>query len=112
MRRLWGGGPVDFAGRFTTVPGLTLDPGPVQAGGPPIWLGGRRPAAIRRAGRFADVWMPYMYSPEQLASSLAEARATAGGGGPGSGRHPWRRLLLGAASTPMPRSPAARWSTA
>ncbi len=77
MRRLWGGGPVDFAGRFTTVPGLTLDPGPVQAGGPPIWLGGRRPAAIRRAGRFADVWMPYMYSPEQLASSLAEVRAAA-----------------------------------
>ena len=77
MRQLWSGGPVDFAGRFTTVPGLTLDPGPVQAGGPPIWLGGRRPAAIRRAGRFADVWMPYMYSPEQLASSLAEVRTAA-----------------------------------
>ena len=74
MQRLWSGGPVDFAGRFTTVPGLTLEPGPVQAGGPPIWLGGRRPAAIRRAGRFADVWMPYMYSPEQVASSLAEVR--------------------------------------
>ena len=77
MRRLWAGGPVEFAGRFTTVPGLTLDPGPVQPGGPPIWLGGRRPAAIRRAGRFADVWMPYMYSPDQLASSLAEVRTAA-----------------------------------
>jgi probable F420-dependent oxidoreductase len=77
MKRLWRGGPVEFTGRFATVPGLTLDPPPVQPGGPPIWLGGRRPAAIRRAGRFADVWMPYMYSPEQVAASLAEVRAAA-----------------------------------
>nr|WP_239521578.1 LLM class flavin-dependent oxidoreductase [Geodermatophilus sabuli] len=77
MRALWAGGPVDFAGRFTRVPGLALDPGPVQPGGPPIWLGGRRPAAIRRAGRFGDVWMPYMYTPEQLARSLTEVRDAA-----------------------------------
>ena len=78
LTALWAGdGPVDFAGRFARVPGLGLSPGPVQAGGPPLWLGGRRPAAIRRAGRFADVWMPYMYSPEQVASSLAEVRVAA-----------------------------------
>ncbi|NEK56824.1 LLM class flavin-dependent oxidoreductase [Geodermatophilus sabuli] len=77
FRALWAGGPVDFAGRFTRVPGLTLDPGPVQPGGPPIWLGGRKPAAIRRAGRFGDVWMPYMYTPEQLARSLTEVREAA-----------------------------------
>lgn len=77
LAALWSGGPVEFDGRFTRVPGLQLAPGPVQPGGPPIWLGGRRPAAIRRAGRFADVWMPYMYSPEQVAASLAEVRAAA-----------------------------------
>jgi probable F420-dependent oxidoreductase len=77
LHALWQGGAVDFAGRFTRVPGLALSPGPVQAGGPPIWLGGRRPAAIRRAGRFADVWMPYMYTPEQVAGSLAEVRTAA-----------------------------------
>lgn len=77
VKRLWSGARTDVAGRFTTVPGLTLDPPPVQAGGPPLWLGGRRPPAIRRAGRFADVWMPYMYSPEQVAGSLAEVRAAA-----------------------------------
>ena len=77
FRALWSGGPVDFDGRFTRVPSLALQPGPVQPGGPPIWLGGRRPAAIRRAGRFADAWMPYMYTPEQLATSLAEVRAAA-----------------------------------
>jgi probable F420-dependent oxidoreductase len=77
LRALWSGGPVDFDGRFTRVPGLTLAPGPVQPGGPPLWLGGRRPAAVRRAGRYADVWMPYMYTPEQFARSLAEVRAAA-----------------------------------
>ena len=77
LRALWQGGAVDFAGRFTRVPGLALSPGPVQPGGPPVWLGGRRAAAVRRAGRFGDVWMPYMYTPDQLATSLAEVRAAA-----------------------------------
>jgi probable F420-dependent oxidoreductase len=77
FRVLWSGGTADFAGRFTRIPGLALQPGPVQPGGPPIWLGGRSPAAVRRAGRFGDVWMPYMYTPEQLAASLAEVRAAA-----------------------------------
>src|SRR3954449_6588871 len=76
-RRLWAGGPVSFDGRFTTIPGLELQPGPVQPGGPPIWVGGRRAAAIRRAGRFADVWLPYMYTPEQLAESLVQVREEA-----------------------------------
>ena len=48
MKRLWSGELVDFDGRFTTVPGLTLEPGPVQPGGPPLWLGGRRPATRGR----------------------------------------------------------------
>lgn len=73
-RQLWTGETVDFQGRFVTVPGLRLQPGPVQPGGPPIWLGGRKPAAIARAARYASVWLPYMYSPEQLASSMAAVR--------------------------------------
>lgn len=77
LQALWTRDAVDFDGRFTRLPGLTLEPGPVQAGGPPIWLGGRKAAAIRRAARHADVWMPYMYTPEQLAESLAQVRATA-----------------------------------
>jgi alkanesulfonate monooxygenase SsuD/methylene tetrahydromethanopterin reductase-like flavin-dependent oxidoreductase (luciferase family) len=32
---------------------------------------------MRRAGRFADVWMPYMVSPESFARSLAQARVFA-----------------------------------
>ena len=32
---------------------------------------------MRQAGRFADVWFPYMVDPDQLAKGLAEARASA-----------------------------------
>ncbi|GAA0220875.1 LLM class flavin-dependent oxidoreductase [Cryptosporangium japonicum] len=86
LQALWKGGAVDFDGRFTRVPGLALAPEPVQPNGPPIWLGGRRPAAVRRAGCFADVWLPYMYTPEQLASSLTEVRGVA----EAAGRNPAR----------------------
>lgn len=77
LTRLFAGERLEFEGRFTSVPGLALDPLPVQRPAPPLWMGGRRPAAMRRAARFADVWLPYMYTPEQLASSLAEVRETA-----------------------------------
>lgn len=76
-RRLWAGGPVTYEGRFADLAGLRLEPGPAQPGGPPVWVGGRSAAAVRRAGRYADVWLPYMYTPEQLARSLAEVRDAA-----------------------------------
>lgn len=77
LQQLWTGDKVDFSGKYATIPGLQLQPGPVQAGGPPIWLGGRKDAAIRRAARYASHWMPYMYSPEQLEKSLRQVREVA-----------------------------------
>src|SRR5882757_9178010 len=77
LPRLLAGETVTHHGRFFEIPGLALQPPAVQRPGPPVWLGGRKPAAIRRAGRFADVWLPYMYTPEQLADSLAQVNAQA-----------------------------------
>jgi alkanesulfonate monooxygenase SsuD/methylene tetrahydromethanopterin reductase-like flavin-dependent oxidoreductase (luciferase family) len=45
---------------------------------PPIWIGGSPPAAIRRAGRFGDGWLPQGPSNAALIASLNEARAAAG----------------------------------
>ena len=42
MTALWTGEPVTFTGRSVHVPGLQLDPQPVQAPRPPLWMGGRR----------------------------------------------------------------------
>lgn len=72
--RLLSGETVTARGAFGELDGLRLDPPPVQRPRVPLWVGGRRPAAMRRAGRFADVWMPYMVSPDSFAHSLTRAR--------------------------------------
>lgn len=77
LLRLWSGECVEHAGRFASIDGQRLDPLPVQPGGPPVWVGGRRAAARRRAGRFGAVWMPYMVDPDQLADGLRDARGEA-----------------------------------
>ena len=72
--RLLSGERVTAEGQFGSLRDLRLDPPPAQRPRPPLWVGGRKMPAMRRAGRFADVWMPYMVSPESFARSLAGAR--------------------------------------
>jgi probable F420-dependent oxidoreductase len=73
--RLLTGTDVSFDGRFTSLDEVTLSPPPVQRPRPPIWVSGRRDAAIRRAARHADGWLPYMYTPEMLAESMDKLAA-------------------------------------
>lgn len=70
IRRLWNERDVTFHGRFNTLNDITLDPPPVQRPGPPLWVAGRKDAAMRRAALFGDGWIPYMYTPERLAESM------------------------------------------
>ena len=65
---------VTFHGRFTNLDGVTLQPKPAQAGGPPVWVAGRSEAAMRRAGRLADGYLPYLFSPERFRDGLAQVR--------------------------------------
>ncbi len=51
-------GEVRAAFRDEIVHGAVLRPRPAQAGGPPIWVGGSSPAAMRRAARLGDGWLP------------------------------------------------------
>lgn len=37
-----------------------------------MWVGGRKPAAMRRASRYGDVWLPHVYTPEQLSNNLTK----------------------------------------
>jgi probable F420-dependent oxidoreductase len=77
LRRLWSAEEVSHHGRFHRMDAVRLTPPPAQRGGPPIVVAGRSPAAMERAGRLGDGWMPYLYSPERFAKSIIEVRAAA-----------------------------------
>jgi probable F420-dependent oxidoreductase len=70
ISRLWTEEKVTFDGRFTTLNEVTINPSPVQKPHPPIWVAGRKESAMRRTARYANGWLPYMYTPEQLHDSL------------------------------------------
>ncbi len=82
VRKFFSGEPVShqgkFYGPFEDIPML---PGPRQAGGPPIWFAGRKPAALRRIGRLGDGFLAYVISPAMYRDALhtiGEAAAAAG----------------------------------
>ena len=74
LRELFAGPGASFSGRFYSFAGITIEPQPVQPGGPPLWVGGGSAAALRRAGRLGDGWMPIWVSPERFAGGMAEVR--------------------------------------
>jgi probable F420-dependent oxidoreductase len=70
--KLWTEKNVTFEGRYTRFSGVTLEPAPTQKPHPPIWVAGRKEPAMRRAAKYADGWLPYMYTPEMLRESLTK----------------------------------------
>jgi len=57
LRTLWNDEVSSFDGELYTVPPSSMAPRPVQAGGPPVLLGGTAEVALRRAGRIAAGWV-------------------------------------------------------
>jgi probable F420-dependent oxidoreductase len=70
IARLWTEKKVTYSGRFNNFNEVTIDPPPVQKPHPPIWVAGRQESAMKRAAKYAQGWLPYMYTPEQLATSI------------------------------------------
>jgi len=81
IRRYWTGEPVTHPGPHYPVDGVRIHPPPIQPGGPPIIVAGRKPPAMRRAARLGDGWMPYLYSARRYASSVETIRAEAASAG-------------------------------
>jgi probable F420-dependent oxidoreductase len=82
LRTLWRGDEVSFNGEFYQVPRGAQAPAPVQAGGPPILLGGLAKPALQRAGRIADGWITSsrtdLSKMDQLIAIVRESAAAAG----------------------------------
>jgi probable F420-dependent oxidoreductase len=75
-RALWSRDHVSFSGKHFTLEDVTMEPKPHRAGGPPIWIGGSGPTALREAARF-DAWFPTGPSVEFFAEHLPRIQAAA-----------------------------------
>ncbi len=76
MRRCWSEDEVTFAGEFWRLDRVTVLPKPVQQP-MPLWIGGNSEAAMRRAGRLGDGWIPSFITPEQFRVGVEKTRAFA-----------------------------------
>jgi alkanesulfonate monooxygenase SsuD/methylene tetrahydromethanopterin reductase-like flavin-dependent oxidoreductase (luciferase family) len=71
LRQFWSGEPVSYSGPFYgAFHEVPMQPPARQAGGPPIWCGGRSDGALRRTGRLADGWLSYVVTPDMYRASL------------------------------------------
>jgi probable F420-dependent oxidoreductase len=77
LRRLWTEDAVEHQGRHFSFGKVTLSPKPLQAGGPPIIVGGRRGASLRRVGQLGDGYISHMCTPEQFAENMKIIRGHA-----------------------------------
>ncbi len=70
LRRHWTEQKVEHHGRFHDFGPVKIEPKPVRPGGPPIIVGGRKAASMRRAGRLGDGYISHMCDVETYASNL------------------------------------------
>jgi probable F420-dependent oxidoreductase len=75
-RALWTRDHVSFAGKHFGLQDVTVEPRPHRPGGPPIWIGGSGPTALREAARF-DAWFPTGPSVEFFAEQFPRVQAAA-----------------------------------
>ena len=78
----WSSDPAAHKGKYFEIPEFHAGLKPVQQPRPPVYLGGRAPAALRRVANRADGWLPSAtlpgsFDPAALAGTLAELRTEA-----------------------------------
>jgi probable F420-dependent oxidoreductase len=77
LRKLWSGEPVSHESKFYNFDDIPMQPPGRQPGGPPIWVGGRSDAALRRAGRLSDGYVSYVITPDMFESALEKIEVAA-----------------------------------
>jgi len=75
FKELWTSDNPAFEGKYCRFANVAFAPKPVQKPHPPIWTGGESPAALRRAGRLANVWYPIGSNPRFPVGTLAQFAA-------------------------------------
>lgn len=96
LRRLWTEDDVTYEGDVLTVEDASINPKPLQDGGPPIWLGGGAEPALRRAADIGDGWVT---GSSATIEAIEEMQAVYEGGLDGEpGARPLRREVFVAES--------------
>ena len=78
MRALWNEDQPAFAGRFHRFANVQAMPRPVQAGGPPIIVGGASDAALKQAVKCAQGWYGFALDVAQTKATLERLRRHGG----------------------------------
>lgn len=106
LRSLWRGAGSAHRGRFFDIDPVRLAPLPVQSGGPPIWIGGRSDAALRRAARLGDGYVGYLMDAAGFAERFARIRSLAADAGRTD--HPITAAVMAFASIDADRDAAIK----
>jgi len=77
LRKLWTEPRAGYEGRHFRFAPVAIEPKPMQPGGPPILIGGRKEPAFRRAGSLGDGYISHMCSAEMYRDNLDKIRGYA-----------------------------------
>ena len=72
---LWSQDAPSFEGRFVSFSDIVFEPKPARV---PVWIGGNSPAAIARAARSGDGWVPWKITTDELPALLDTLREQPG----------------------------------
>jgi probable F420-dependent oxidoreductase len=75
--QLWTEAEPHFEGTYARVSDVFINPKPIQKPHPPLWIGGNGSAALRRAARYGDGWMPLHQAPAEMADKVRRLREMA-----------------------------------
>jgi len=73
LRHIWANPETAVSGADFAAPGPLWLQQPVQRPGPPIWIGGNGPAALRRVTAYGDGWMPIIADTTMAAAMRTTA---------------------------------------
>ena len=113
VRAAWQNEVASYDGELVKFRDVVVAPRPVRPGGPPVWVGGNSSAALARAARLGDGWIPWQLSPAEFAEAVAAGGALRSERGR-SGPFEWIAPLSVAADAAAPslRDQIAQWAKA
>lgn len=101
LKTIWTEDPVEFHGKYFSVPRSIIGAKPVQKPHPPIYLAAYAPAALKRAATLANGWMPVGIPLDGMAARITQMRQIA----KNAGRDPQSLEVIAGANISITSAP-------